>query len=78
MSVLLAFAPLLALVVSIALGFYPGEELIARIGGRLTRPRRRSLPGVPRPRLLAGITGRSLLLAASRPSRGPPLPFASQ
>lgn len=78
MTVLLAFAPLLALVVSIAFGFYPGEELIARIGGRLTRQVRRCCTRTPRPRLANGITGRSLLLASSRPSRGPPLSIASQ
>lgn len=76
MSELIAFLPLLALVVSIALGFYPGEEILARLGRRFDPPGRRP----SRPRRLRPITEVSphlVLLAASRPSRGPPPVLAS-
>ena len=67
MSVLLAFLPLVALVVSIALGFYPGEKIIARLGRRFDPPRRRSTRGrCMRP--TARLSPHLSLLAASRAS----------
>lgn len=76
MSELIAFLPLIALVVSIALGFYPGEEIIARLGRRFNpRGRRPSRPWRLRP--ITEVSPHLGRLAASRPSRAPPRSFAS-
>ncbi len=73
MSTLLGILPAILLVLLLALGYYPGEEIIGRIG-------RRPAPGQTRPKPVAPswlsdavrIRERLLLLAASRPLRGPP------
>jgi uncharacterized protein YcnI len=73
MTELVAFLPLLALVVALAFGVYPGEEIIARLGRRSDRVPRESRPVPPAPRTAAGNRQRLALLATSRPTRGPPL-----
>lgn len=67
---LLGLLPALLLAVLLAFGVYPGEELIARIG-RSSR-RRPSPPAATLPPRPAAASVRLLLLAASRPLRGPP------
>lgn len=74
MSALLGLLPPLVLALLFALGCFPGEEIIARIGGRRQRPPVRPASPAPCPvaRGAAGIRERLMLLAASRPLRGPP------
>lgn len=75
MSCLLGLAPPLLLTLLLLFGIYPGEEIIARIGRRAQPPARttQASPKPPWTRLAAGIGERLLLLAGSRPLRGPPL-----
>lgn len=70
---LLAFLPLLALLLALAFGVYPGEEIIARLGRHSDAVPRESPPTSPASRAVARIRERLALLAASRPTRGPPL-----
>ena len=69
---LLAFLPLLALLAALAFGVYPGEKIIARLGRRSEPGPRRSPLTPPVPRAVTGVRRHLALLAASRPTRGPP------
>jgi hypothetical protein len=77
-SALLGLLPPLLLALALALGFYPGERLIARLAPRPRQPRRNASPAPPRPPRAAGAHPRLRLLAACRPLRGPPFPSPTQ
>jgi hypothetical protein len=72
---LIGLLPAILLAISLLCGCYPGEEIIVRLAGRHARGRRqRPLTGPPPFRRddAFGIREALLLLAASRPLRGPP------
>ena len=74
-SDLMLLSPLFVLVVPLVLGFYPGEERLARLRGRMTARRRRggAAPVAPAPgRSRALVVRGGRLLAASLAERGPP------
>ena len=73
LEALLGILPAILLAISLVFGCYPGEEIIVRLANR-ARPRRRrtAAPSLCRQRPAAGIREALLLLAASRPLRGPP------
>jgi hypothetical protein len=70
--VVLYLAPLLALVALLLCGRYPGERVLERLRRISRRPPLRG-PGALTARRPIDIRPRSLLLAASRTGRGPPL-----
>jgi hypothetical protein len=69
----LAALPLICIATALAFNRYPGERLLHRLARRGRRRRRPILRIAPRRRAdaLYGLT--LLLLAATRPLRGPPL-----
>ncbi len=74
-AALLPALPLLALLASLLLGFYPGCETALRLGDRLEgRERRRpsAPPAWRRPRLALHAPRGGLLLALSLSGRAPP------
>ena len=74
LEVLLAAAPLFALLLALLLGHYPGCDAVLRLGERLRRPRRRPEPRRRRParsRLRIAVSG-GLLLAFGLAQRPPP------
>jgi hypothetical protein len=74
-SEILGTLPVVLLAVALACNRYPGEELIARLGKRLRRPKPRPV-SIGLPAGSAAIRApRLLLLAGVRPQRGPPLPL---
>ncbi len=72
-------APLLVLALPLLAGRYFGEERIARLAGRLRRPRRRlSAPVLPATRPVAALLPRGgRLIASALAKRPPPLPSSS-
>jgi hypothetical protein len=71
---LLFLAPALLIVVPLIAGRYPGEELIAKLVSKRSRPPRRSVAAptsIPRPSLAWSPRG-TRLLAFSRAERPPP------
>jgi hypothetical protein len=76
---LLGILPAILLVVLLVCGRYPGERIIVRFAARRSRSARRRAGSIAHchPRE-AGIREALLLLAASRPLRGPPLASMSR
>lgn len=77
---LLFLAPALLIVAPLIAGRYPGEELIAKLVAKRSRPLRRSVvapPLAPRPPVAWSPRG-TRLLAFSRAERPPPLALLPQ
>lgn len=74
-EILLALAPLLALLVSLLLGHYPGYRTIVRLAERIgvsLRPRRGKSQARPRAPRVPTVSG-GLLIARGLAQRPPPL-----
>jgi hypothetical protein len=74
---LLPALPLLALLLTLLLGHYPGCEAIVRLSERIAGPRRTRdadrRPALPKPRRASAPAG-GLLIALGHAQRPPPLP----
>lgn len=70
---ILGVLPAVLLVGCLALGRYPGEELIARLAERFRPPRLRPTSVTSPRRRFTSFRPRLLALAGVRPLRGPPL-----
>ena len=70
----LAVLPLLAILLPLACGRFPGESVLARLAERRRPPRaRRPVSGpAPRPAPAVGLLRSRLLIAASLAERAPP------
>lgn len=68
---ILGVLPAILLLLGPAIGRYPGEQTILRIARIRSRPRRRRGARPVRPQTRA-VADRLILLATSRPLRGPP------
>ncbi len=72
---MLAAIPLLALIIPLLLGRFPGEQVIERLAGRGTRrssPPKRVAVARPRPVAVRTLLRARLLMAASFAERPPP------
>ncbi|HEY5053074.1 MAG TPA: hypothetical protein VII45_06655 [Solirubrobacterales bacterium] len=72
---ILGVLPAILLLLGPAIGRYPGEEAIFRLARARRRPQRATAAiAAPRPRFHV-FPDRMILLATSRPLRGPPAPL---
>lgn len=76
-SVALMLAPAILLLLLLAAGIRPGEELIERLRERFTRPRVRGTANAPRPALPLVLRRVGRRMAAALAVRPPPVLAAS-
>jgi hypothetical protein len=73
-------APALLILLPLLSGRYPGDEVLARVAGRRSRPSRRPAQAPPLRRRRAGalLPRGGRLVAFAFAGRGPPLPLATR